>query len=73
MSTDTNALIARAIAAWQLTEGSFDPTVGAALVALGYDRDFAEVAWATSPPPPQATRSRHPVRERSSSIPSAAP
>ena len=47
VSTDTIALITRAIAAWQLTEGFFDPTVGAALVALGYDRDFAEVAWAT--------------------------
>jgi FAD:protein FMN transferase len=43
VSTDTFALITRAIAAWQLTEGYFDPTVGAALVALGYDRDFTEV------------------------------
>ncbi len=28
----------------ELTDGAVDPTVGNALIALGYDRDFAEVA-----------------------------
>ena len=32
-----------ALRAAQLTEGDVDPTVGQALIALGYDRDFAEV------------------------------
>ena len=44
VSTDTLLLVSRAIAAWELTEGRFDPTVGAALIALGYDREFADVA-----------------------------
>lgn len=43
VSADTVALVTHAIAAWTLTAGRFDPTVGAALVALGYDRDFTEV------------------------------
>lgn len=43
VSADTFGLVAHAIAAWRLTEGRFDPTVGSALVALGYDRDFTEV------------------------------
>jgi thiamine biosynthesis lipoprotein len=51
VSADTFALITHAIAAWQLTEGRFDPTIGAALVALGYDRDFTEVTRATVPFP----------------------
>lgn len=33
--------VALAAAAW--TDGMVDPTIGAALVALGYDRDFVEV------------------------------
>ena len=49
VSADTFALVARAIAAWRLTGGRFDPTVGAALVALGYDRDFAEVNRSSLP------------------------
>ena len=43
VSSDTIALVHHALAAWRLTQGHFDPTVGAALVAHGYDRDFAEV------------------------------
>jgi thiamine biosynthesis lipoprotein len=34
----------------ELTDGDVDPTVGAAMAALGYDRDFAELP-ADSPPP----------------------
>jgi thiamine biosynthesis lipoprotein ApbE len=36
--------VAVALRAAQLTDGDLDPTVGGALVALGYDRDFAELA-----------------------------
>jgi FAD:protein FMN transferase len=43
VSRDTVALVDHALAAWRLTDGCFDPTVGAALVAHGYDRDLAEV------------------------------
>ena len=37
-------LLATALRAADLTDGLVDPTVGAALVRLGYDRDFSEVA-----------------------------
>jgi thiamine biosynthesis lipoprotein len=43
VSDDTIDLIERSFDAWQRTAGKFDPTVGAAIHALGYDRDFAEV------------------------------
>lgn len=36
-------LLTAALRAAQLTDGRVDPTCGAALVALGYDRDFPEV------------------------------
>lgn len=41
VSPETYELVTKAIAAWAGTEGRFDPTVGAAMVAHGYDRDFA--------------------------------
>jgi thiamine biosynthesis lipoprotein len=47
-------LLAEAVAvslrAAQLTDGDVDPTVGGALAALGYDRDFAELARAGARP-----------------------
>jgi FAD:protein FMN transferase len=43
VSDDTIALVHHALAAWRLTGGRFDPTVAAALIAHGYDRDLAEV------------------------------
>lgn len=43
VSDETAQLLERARWAWSRTEGRFDPTVGAALVALGYDRSFPEV------------------------------
>jgi FAD:protein FMN transferase len=43
------AALRMAIAAAEETAGLVDPTVGAALEALGYDRDFAEVAAAPGP------------------------
>ncbi len=51
VSADTITLIAHALAAWDLTDGRFDPTVGTAIAALGYDRDFDEVAHGTHPVP----------------------
>ncbi len=39
-----------AVRAAQLTDGDVDPTVGQALIALGYDRDFEEVAAREGPP-----------------------
>ncbi len=40
VSRDTFALVDLAVRAWFATGGRFDPTVGAAMVANGYDRDF---------------------------------
>lgn len=37
-----------ALRAARLTDGDVDPTVGEALIALGYDRDFAELTPATA-------------------------
>ncbi len=39
-------LLAAALRAAQLTDGDVDPTCGAALTALGYDRDFADLPGA---------------------------
>jgi thiamine biosynthesis lipoprotein len=44
VSPETIELVGRALDAWNATDGRFDPTVGAAMVANGYDRDFAQVA-----------------------------
>jgi len=64
-----SALLAEAVEvalrAAELTDGAVDPTVGPAVVALGYDRTFAEVAArrpedagpATAPPPAAGWRS----------------
>lgn len=43
VSSDTHALVSAMRAAWEATDGAFDPTVLAAMRAQGYDRDFAEV------------------------------
>lgn len=43
VSDDTLLLVERAVAAARATDGRYDPTVGAALRALGYDRTFVEV------------------------------
>jgi thiamine biosynthesis lipoprotein len=42
VSDDTMALLGRALEAFELTQGCFDPTVGHALAVHGYDRDFSE-------------------------------
>jgi len=44
VSRETYDLVQRAIDAWFLTEGRFDPTVLPALVANGYDRSFDRIA-----------------------------
>jgi thiamine biosynthesis lipoprotein len=40
VSADTVALVSRSVDGWRRTGGLFDPTVHAALVGLGYDRDL---------------------------------
>jgi FAD:protein FMN transferase len=45
-----------ALAAARWTAGLVDPTVGAALGSLGYDRDFAGIATDLQTPPPAAAR-----------------
>jgi thiamine biosynthesis lipoprotein len=49
-----NDAVSAALRVAEITDGAVDPTVGNALIALGYDRDFAEVALgvAGSLPPP---------------------
>jgi thiamine biosynthesis lipoprotein len=44
VSKETYDIVRRAVDAWYLTAGRFDPTVLAALEALGYDRTFTELA-----------------------------
>ncbi len=44
VSPETLVLVDRALTAARATGGRFDPTVGAALLAHGYDRSFAQVA-----------------------------
>ncbi len=41
VSPDTFVLIERAVQAWKLTDGRYDPTVLDAVVANGYDRTFS--------------------------------
>lgn len=43
VSRDTLRLVRHALVAWELTDGRFDPTVGAAMVAYGYDRDLGDL------------------------------
>src|SRR5579872_1898138 len=42
--------IAVALRAAELTDGDVDPTVGAAMSAVGYDRDFEQIKSADGPP-----------------------
>jgi thiamine biosynthesis lipoprotein len=48
-------LLATALRAAELTDGLVDPTVGAALIRLGYDRDFAAVPGAVDGQLPEPT------------------
>ena len=65
VSVSVSPLLAEAVAvslrAAELTDGDVDPTVGGALAALGYDRDFAELA---SPDDPAEGATVTPLRAR---------
>lgn len=52
---DTLMLLSRAIHGWRASGGLFDPTVGPAMIAHGYDRDFAEVGGSHAPTATGAT------------------
>jgi thiamine biosynthesis lipoprotein len=43
VSADTRLLVARAVEAWRLTGGSFDPTLLDDLLRIGYDRSFEQL------------------------------
>jgi thiamine biosynthesis lipoprotein len=43
VSADTRLLVARAVEAWRLTGGSFDPTLLDDLLRAGYDRSFEQL------------------------------
>ncbi len=53
VTVPVSSLLAEAVEvslrAAELTDGDVDPTVGAVMAALGYDRDFAELRSATPP------------------------
>lgn len=49
VSGDTIVALTRAVAGWEATAGRFDPTVGGALCALGYDRSFADIESVARP------------------------
>ena len=51
VSADTVLLVSRAVEAWRLTGGSFDPTVLGAMLTAGYDRSFDELAAGDRPAP----------------------
>ncbi|HSP03387.1 MAG TPA: FAD:protein FMN transferase [Acidimicrobiales bacterium] len=59
VSADTYDLVTKAVAAWLATDGRFDPTVGAALIDLGYDRDFGAIRAAR--PEARSARSAAPT------------
>ena len=52
VTAETVLLVQRAIAAWRLTGGAYDPTLLDALRAAGYDRTFDELEGAPTPEPP---------------------
>lgn len=50
VSADTMLLVRRALDAWWLTGGAFDPTVAGSVRALGYTVSFDAIATAPAPP-----------------------
>lgn len=50
-SADLAVALERALLAWELTDGRFDPTVHDALVHAGYDRTFADLRDMVVAPP----------------------
>jgi thiamine biosynthesis lipoprotein len=51
VSADTALLVARAIEAWRITGGGFDPTVLGDVIRAGYDRSFEELGPETRSAP----------------------
>src|SRR4029078_3098962 len=49
MSDDTVLLVRRAIEAWRLTGGAFDPSVLGDVVRAGYDRSFEQLRGSAAP------------------------
>jgi thiamine biosynthesis lipoprotein len=49
VSAETVLLVERAIEAWRITGGAFDPTVLGDLIRAGYDRTFDELGSTTAP------------------------
>jgi thiamine biosynthesis lipoprotein len=43
VTTETFALVEKAVLAWQMTDGRFDPTMAHRIVDLGYDRSFETI------------------------------
>ncbi len=52
VSPETYDLITRAVYAWQVTGGAFDPTVLSSLLASGYDRSFELIDASADAAPP---------------------
>jgi thiamine biosynthesis lipoprotein len=48
VAVETAELVAASVSAWAATDGRFDPTVGDAMVACGYDRTFDSIDTATA-------------------------
>lgn len=54
LEPDTYRLLAAAVEGWHRTAGSYDPTVGRAMAANGYDRDLASIGTAVVRSPAEA-------------------
>ena len=50
VSTDTVRLVEHGCAAWQLTNGAFDPTMTTQLIAAGYNQSFGDVVTGVATP-----------------------
>lgn len=70
VGAESFALVTRALVGWRMTAGRFDPFLGRAIVAAGYDRDYAELVPGAAPGAPGDEpgsmvgfhRTRHPVQ-----------
>jgi thiamine biosynthesis lipoprotein len=58
VSSETIALVQRALDGLRLTEGRFDPTVLGAVVRAGYDRTYAEITPGAAPQDPRERGAR---------------
>jgi thiamine biosynthesis lipoprotein len=77
VSAETAMLVERALDAWRLSAGSFDPTVLGAVVSAGYDRSFDLLATGGEPPsflpgPPPAGAAGIEIEGRTVRLPSGA-